>query len=449
MSPGDISHLALSDEIAFRVRFLNAAPAEANRYWRGPLLNDFDGITWRASARYARSPAPPVQLQGSAVRYEITLEPTRQNWLFALDVPDASQLPERTRLTADYQLVSTEPVRELRRYSLVSQLHYRLQPELSDQHRAASLAFPSRSNPRAQALAKQWRANAHNDMDVVRAAMTLFHGAPFAYTLDPPSLQHGGADRIDEFLFVTQRGYCEYYAGAFTFLMRAAGVPARVVTGYLGGDKNPFGDWYVLRQADAHAWSEVWIEGSGWIRVDPTSAVSPDRVDRSVSEARGFRSSSVGRLGELNWSALRYRLDSGWDWVNARWNGMVLGYGTDQQREFLSRIGLGDWQSMLLALTGSVTLLLTILGVVLMRRAAPAPLDAPLLLWQAGLRPLQKMGFQQRPDEGARDFVQRVLLTRPDLREALQRLLAAYLRVRYESDAAAIQELEAAARNIT
>ncbi|MDB5971452.1 MAG: hypothetical protein JWQ90_3902 [Hydrocarboniphaga sp.] len=449
MSPGDISHLALSDEIAFRVRFIDPAPAEADRYWRGPLLTDFDGLTWRASQRLARAPVPEAQLQGPAFRYEITLEPTRQNWLFALDLPVATQLPERTRLTAEYQLVATEPVRELRRYAVVSQPRYRLQTQLPDALHDAALALPPRANPRAQALARQWRAAARNDMDVVRAALTLFHNAPYAYTLAPPSLGRSDADRIDAFLFNTRSGYCEHYAGAFTFLMRAAGIPARVVTGYAGGQKNPFGDWYVLRQADAHAWSEVWVADQGWVRVDPTSAVSPDRVDRSLSEARAYRDNAPARLGELDWSALRYRLESSWDWIDARWNGMVLGYGTDQQREFLSRIGLGDWQSMLLALTGSITLLLTVLGVALMRRAAPAPLDAALQSWQRGLRPLQKLGFQQRPDEGARDFVQRVLITRPDLAEPLQRLLTAYLRVRYESDTAAMQELEAAARNIT
>lgn len=445
MSPGDISHLALSDDIAFRVRFLDPAPPESQRYWRGPLLTDFDGLTWRASQRQARAPLPEVQLEGPATRYEITLEPTRQNWLFALDLPAAAQLPDDTRLTAEYQLVSNKPVRELRRYSLLSQTRYRLQWQLPDTLRDAAQALPPRGNPRAQALAKQWRARAGDDMDVVRAALALFHQDPYAYTLDPPSLGNS-SDRIDAFLFATRAGYCEHYAGAFTYLMRAAGIPARVVTGYLGGDKNPFGDWYVIRQANAHAWSEVWIAEQGWVRVDPTSAVSPERVDRSVNEARNFRAGGEARLGELDWSSLRYRLESSWDWIDARWNAAVLGYGTDQQRDFLSRIGLGDWQSMLLALTGTVTLLLTVLGIALMRRNAPAPLDPALLLWQRGLRPLHKLGFQQRPDEGARDFVQRVLLTRPDLAEPLQGLLAAYLQVRYEGDADAMQQLEAAAR---
>ncbi|WP_428312628.1 transglutaminase TgpA family protein [Hydrocarboniphaga sp.] len=447
MSPGDISQLALSEDIAFRVRFVDAAPPESQRYWRGPLLTDFDGITWRASQRLARAPLPDAQLDGTPLRYEITLEPTRQNWLFALDLPAATQLPERTRLTAEYQLVSNEPVRELRRYALVSQPRYRLQTRLPDSLRDATLALPPRGNPRASALARQWRGNAHSDMDVVRAALALFHQAPFAYTLSPPSLGNQNGDRIDAFLFGTRAGYCEHYAGAFTYLMRAAGIPARVVTGYAGGDRNPFGDWYVIRQANAHAWSEVWIADQGWVRVDPTSAVSPERVDRSVSESRNFRAGSSAALGELDWSALRYRLESSWDWIDARWNGLVLGYGTDQQRDFLSRIGLGDWQSMLLALTGTVTTLLAVLGIALMRRNAPAPLDPALQLWQRGLRPLQKLGFQQRPDEGARDFVQRVLITRPDLREPLQRLLAAYLRVRYEGDAASMKALEHAARS--
>ena len=451
MSPGDISRLALSDEIAFRVRFLDPAPAEADRYWRGPLLTDFDGVTWRASGRVARAPAPQAELQGPLIRYEITLEPTRQNWLFALDLPRADRLPERTRLSSEYQLIATEPVRELRRYTVVSQPRYRLQTELPDALRAAALAYPARANPRAQALAKSWRAQARSDMDVVRAALKMFHDEPYAYTLEPGALGRSGGERIDEFLFTARRGYCEHYAGSFTFLMRAAGIPARVVTGYLGGEKNPFGDWFVLRQADAHAWSEVWIAGQGWVRIDPTAAVSPERVDRSLGEARSRRNGSrTSTLGQLDWSSLRYRLESSWDWIDARWNGMVLGYGTDQQREFLSRIGLGDWQSMLLALTGSITLLLTVLGVVLMRRAAPAAVDPALRLWRLALAPLRKLGFEQRADEGARDFVGRVLLSRPDLAVPLERLLRAYLRLRYEGEAEpeAMRELEMAARQI-
>ena len=435
MTPGDIGRLALSEEIAFRVRFNGAVPAPSDRYWRGPLLTEYDGLTWHADRRHAHAPTPDIKLQGPRYDYEITLEATRAHWLFALDMPSLPSLPEGTRLGSDYQWLANEPVRELRRYRFQAQLQYQLQLDLPLALRRLQLAYPVDGNPRAQALARAWRAQSRSDEELVQRALRHFHDEPYSYTLQPGAQRADARSRIDEFLFESRRGYCEHYAGAFTYLMRVAGIPARVVTGYLGGEPNPFGDWYVVGQSDAHAWSEVWLAGQGWVRVDPTSAVAPERIDRSVTTARARRTNSrSAALGTLDWPALRYRVEATWDWVDAQWNGLVLGYGTERQRELLGRIGLGDWQSMLLALTGSVTLLLTVIGIVLMRRAAPAAIDPAVRLWQRGIAPLARHGLRQRPDEGARDFIERAQQQRPELADALTTLLRAYVDLRYEAE---------------
>ncbi|MGH8482750.1 MAG: transglutaminaseTgpA domain-containing protein, partial [Nevskiaceae bacterium] len=295
MSPGDISSLIQSDEVAFRVVFRGPPPAMRDRYWRGPVLSYFDGRRWSAPFRgdeYFRMYDPQTrlhafapthaELSGQAVPYEVTLEPHRQHWLFALDLPDARQLPHETQLTGYYQLLSRPLVKERLRYALASSPRYRLEPDLAEQWQRSARRLPDGRNPLAQALARQWRDEGLDDAQVIERALRLFRTQEFFYTLEPPRL---GADPVDEFLFETRRGFCEHYSSAFTVLMRAAGIPARVVVGYQGGELNEVGGYYVVRQADAHAWSEVWLEGSGWIRVDPTAAVAPSRVESGLSAA--------------------------------------------------------------------------------------------------------------------------------------------------------------------
>ncbi len=445
MTPGDIARLALSDAIAFRVRFEGAAPDAAERYWRGPLLGDFDGRSWHAAPATRRDERPQVALQGARYVYEVTLEPSPSPWLLALDLPSPFLLPPRSALNGDYQLVASEPVRERLRYTLVSHPRYRLQEDLPPALRERSLALPAQGNPRARALAAQWRADAgSDDAAIIAAALRSFRREPYVYTLEPPAL---GADSIDQFLFETRRGFCEHYAGSFTFLMRAAGIPARVVTGYLGGEDNPFGDWMVVRQSDAHAWSEVWLAGRGWVRVDPTAAVSPERIEHRLG-------SGGGRVGAdtsdplLAWSVFSAELSAASDWIDARWNGLVLGYGDEQQRDFLSLFGIGDWQSMLLALTGAITVALGILALVLMRRTRAAPPDTAQRQWLCVLRYLQDLGFKPQPGEGPHDFAQRVAQNRPDLASAMRDVSQAYLQLRYAEDQSARPALSAAVRKL-
>ncbi len=431
MSPGDVARLASSDEVAFRVRFEGAIPPAADRYWRGPVLWAFDGRSWSAPPQPFTA-NPPLQLEGPGYRYETTLEPSRTPWLFALDYADASALPERTRLSSDYELMSWKPVNERLRYVAQSQPRHRAQPDLSDRERRRLLTLPAGYNARARALAQSWQQAGGGDRAIVDRALAMFRDEAFFYTLEPPRL---GRDSVDEFLFQTRRGFCEHYASSFVVLMRAAGLPARVVTGYLGAEKNPFGDHYVVRQSDAHAWAEVWIAGFGWTRIDPTATVSPARVEQSLGAlGSGTRQAREGLFGALDWQTLRYQARSVYDWIDAQWNGLVLGYGTDLQRDLLDRIGLGNWRDMLLALTGTITATLLLIGGLMMRKRRPAaPTDAALRLWRQATRQLQAQGLPQNRGEGPRDFADRVARERPALAAPVRALARAYLQARYEA----------------
>src|SRR6266581_3217982 len=269
MSPGSISGLSLSDSIAFRVKFKGQTPPRGQLYWRGPVLSDFDGTTWRVGLPQLRRDMR-IGVEGAPVDYEVTLEPHNRNWMFALEMPTV--LPPGARVTSDYQVISLTPVRSRMRYEMRSYPNFAATSGADPADLALALRFPRVFNPRAQGLAREWRDSSGDNAAIVRRAVEFFRSSRFEYTLSPPLL---GSNSVDEFLFNTRQGFCEHFASSFVFLMRAASVPARVVTGYQGGDTNPVDGYMVVRQADAHAWAEVWLAENGWTRVDPPRPQSP------------------------------------------------------------------------------------------------------------------------------------------------------------------------------
>ncbi|HLO61906.1 MAG TPA: transglutaminase domain-containing protein, partial [Azonexus sp.] len=288
-----------------------------------------------------------------------------------------------------------------------------------------NLALPRNANPRSLTLAQGWRDSDNRPQAIIRQALALF-AAEFTYTLQPPLL---GPNGIDEFLFQTRRGFCEHYAGAFVFLMRAAGIPARVVSGYQGGEFNPLDGYLVVRQSDAHAWAEIWLDGQGWVRVDPTSAVSPARIETGIADALPFGEPLPALVQwRADWlRALRYR----WEAVNNAWNQHILGYDPQRQRELLSRLGLPDtdWRSLatLLGIACSV-LVAAMLAWTLYQRPRR---DPALQLWQKALLQLARRQVDCAPWETPMALAQRVREQRPDLAEAFQHVVDAYLQARY------------------
>ncbi|HWP94453.1 MAG TPA: DUF3488 and transglutaminase-like domain-containing protein [Gammaproteobacteria bacterium] len=425
MTPGNITRLALSREVAFRVTFEGAPPPPSERYWRGPTLHEFDGRTWSIGLwRYTGTGTfTPL---GRPVTYTVTLEPHNRPWLFALELP--AQRPPEALFQPDYLMLSKRPVRQRMRYEAVSYLRHDTRPGTPAVRLARDLRLPARGNSRARALAERWRDESTTAIEIVERVLALFREEPFVYTLQPPPL---GRNPVDEFLFETRRGFCEHYASAFTFLMRAAGVPARVVTGYQGGEPNPLSDYFIVRQSDAHAWSEVWLEGRGWVRVDPTAAVAPERIEHGLAEALPPGEAVPGGfLGDSEWLL---RLQLTWDAINAGWNEWFLGYGPELQRQFLEDLGMDspDWQRMTTAMAISIALLLLALTAYLMWLNRPRPPDPVVRAYGTFCARLAKCGIVRAAWEGPLDFAARARQARPDLADAIDTITSLYVGIRY------------------
>jgi len=427
MAPGSITRLTESSEVAFRVQFDGSTPPRDRLYWRGPVLWQFDGRTWSHGKPRTRQ-RPSLQVDGRRLRYTLILEPHGRRWLFGLDLPLSAAGVAQPTIARN--LLTDEPVESVKRFRMTSALDYRLGTGLPDPRRARALALPDRGAARARDLAGEWRAAATSARGIVDRALRFFRTREFVYTLSPPPLN---SDPVDDFLFDTRAGFCEHYASAFVVLMRAAGVPARVVTGYLGGEINDLGNYLIVRQSDAHAWAEVWLEGQGWTRVDPTSAVSAERVERGISGVSGadVRLPLLSR-GDAGWIK---QLALAWDSVNHEWNRLVLGYGPELQRRFLANIGLGAIGRYTLAgvtAAGAVAAFLAVWLLLLRERPAADPVRRA---WQRVTRRLERAGVAVDPTEGPRELRARVARERPDIAPELDPIAELYIALRYRSAA--------------
>ena len=366
MKPGGIAALTNSDEIAFRVRFDRPAPPGRDLYWRGPVFGSFDGQAWRPlQDTIAPLPMPNVQVTpGTPLGYQITLEPHQRTWLFALDAPvSADQLGSGAPLLRpDLQLIARDRIQERTRYRVESRLDYRFGLNETPLTLQNWLDLPPGFNPRTLEMAGVWRNQEADNARLVQRALDLFAQAPFRYTMSPPLL---GRHSADEFLFDTRAGFCEHYASAFTVLMRALDIPARVVTGYQGGELNPVDDFWLVRQADAHAWAEVWLAGRGWVRVDPTSAIAPQRIERGSRAVRARADNADPALV----SHLRFNLDA----LSNAWNQWFLSYDHTRQKRLLASLGLhlDDWQSLVGAMAAGLALLIGAAALITLRPRHP------------------------------------------------------------------------------
>jgi transglutaminase-like putative cysteine protease len=426
MTPGDISDLSVSGEVAFRVRFAGELPPPPQRYWRGPVLHEFDGRSWRRPRAQA-FPSQEVTYLGEAVEYQITLEPTDRPWILALDIP--AEWPEREAFrTYDFQLVAPRRLSEVSSFRLRSYPQFIAGVELPQSLRRKGLQLPEEGNPRSRELARRLAAQYGDPRAIAQAMLTMFREQPFVYTLDPPKLAENA---MDEFLFETRRGFCEHYASAFTLVMRAAGVPARVVTGYQGGEFNPLGGYLIVRQSDAHAWSEIWIEGRGWLRVDPTAAVAPERIERGLIGAMGELEPVPGRLRDA--SNLWMQASLGWDTLNDFWNERVVRFNATRQLELLERLGVDDpdWRALGLGMAGSLAAFFVGLSAYLAWRFRPPARDWPARLHDVVRRRLVRRGLHPHASEGPVAFLERAEAACPDLAADLAQIRDVYVDLRY------------------
>ncbi|MBV1915102.1 MAG: DUF3488 and transglutaminase-like domain-containing protein [Pseudomonadales bacterium] len=418
MSPGDIASLAKSDELAFRVRFDGAIPDTRELYWRGLVFSNFDGRTWRPegtpfqqqkNASWARNSAHEEMEESLDIHYQVTFEPSYQPWLYALDYPLTSG--SGIGLTPQYTLLNKVSVDQRKHYNLVSSPRLMIDSVLDPASRKRNLLIPRAGNSRAKKFAIEQRNKASSDQQFVTDILTYYRQKPFYYSLKPPRL---GPDSIDEFMFDTRKGFCEHYAGSFTYIMRAAGIPARVVVGYQGGEINHSGNYLLVHQFDAHAWAEVWLQDRGWVRIDPTGQVAPERIEQGIEEATAYENSF---LSDSTFSLLRYR-DNLWlsqlrlklDAIEYDWNRWVLGYNAKRQSDFLKDyLGLVSSASKTQLLTGLVTLFLIALMVVFLRKERIKITDRCDQLYFRFCRLMETRGVARGAAEGATDFSQRLV----------------------------------------
>jgi protein-glutamine gamma-glutamyltransferase len=433
MSPGDIARLVESDEPALRARFTGPLPPPQQRYWRGPVLHDFDGHTWRRQ-RGDLVRARALDYRGPAYRYSVTLEPNTHGTLLALEWPLPIDLPF-VRFSSDYQLLSTRAISQAQSYALTSYPQASSKDELSALARRIDLALPPQRNPRTLALARGLRAAAPDEATFVSAAMVYLRDGGFVYTLAPQRL---GRDAVDDLLFSTRQGFCAHYASAFVTLMRAGGVPARVVTGYLGGEWNPFGGYLTVRQSDAHAWAEVWLPGQGWVHTDPTAVVAPERLTRGQFELSGGRAGDGARLLRAPW--LTNTLQA-WDALNAWWQDDIVGFNFARQLDLARWLGFADrdWQALAIALGTGLTAWMLWMAWTLRHALRATRPDAIARAWRRVDRRLARAGLARPAHQGVLAHAQRVAAERPAVGAALLPLATHYSQLRYGPQGSAAQ----------
>jgi len=444
MAPGSMTNLALSEDVAFRVRFLDPAPPQPKLYWRGVVLSHYDGHTWtRLGGVPFRNGAgtPPdglgMRVGGRAVRHEVTMEPSERRYLFTLELtPPALDVPgQRVAVSDELESLALRPLHQRVRYQATAYTEYTLQDGLSPGLTGKWLQLPAGFNPLAVALGQRLRvlggAGADAPVRIADAVLGMLRKGGFEYTLEPPLL---GADSVDEFLFRTRRGFCEHYAGAFVVLMRAAGVPARVVTGYQGGELNPVDGYVTVRQSDAHAWAEVWLAGQGWRRIDPTAAVAPERINLNLSRALP-QTAPFGLNGLIDlqnnkdsWlSRLRFSANA----LNNAWNQWVLDYNPDRQQNFLTELWetVGTWRTPAAA---ALLVALAWLWRWLRLRRTTDPVAAA---YERFRRHLAGAGIAAQPGEGPHSLALRLrALPLPEERKAaMAEFLALYGALRYRA----------------
>jgi protein-glutamine gamma-glutamyltransferase len=433
MRPGSIGELIRSPEVAFRADIVGEPLPASALYWRARVLWDYDGQAWRPDEDTPTRQATGLRDDGGegnaevagpadagAREYNVTLEPTQKTWLYLLDRGVAVSDSLAASHSADGEFFARNPVDRPLRYRAKSWLEGVPQP-LTRRTLQLSLRLPD-GNPRSRELAAGWMARYPDPSQRVQAAMRLFAEAPFAYTLSPPTL---GKAQVDSFVFDTKRGFCEHYASSFVFLMRAAGVPARVVIGYQGGEYNPLGKHYVIRQSDAHAWAEVWLAGRGWVRVDPTSAVAPSRVESGVDAA--LAGEDLGALRELRTPGWLRDLRWGFDGLTYKWQRWVLEYDRGQQNRLLDQAGLSDRLPQLLA-GGMALLSLAALLPMWLRRRRVDPVQA---LYEQYCATLARHGIARGVAEGPQAFAARAENALPRAAVAVRAFTDNYVAWRY------------------
>ncbi len=451
MSPGDFTELMESNELAFRVSFTAGIPTREKLYWRSLVFSFFDGRKWSQSREQKaenyfnqsrKDLRSHVEYKSNPIEYDVIAEASMQPWLYALAAPQSWS--NNIAFARDIRLQAFLPVTERMNYHVVSFLDYQLN-ELTADELEQNKSLPKTGNLKTRALAKEWLAETGSTEKLIAKLFNYYHQS-FSYTLKPLPL---GVDTVDDFLWNTRQGFCEHFSSSFVFFLRAAGIPARVVVGYQGGDINSIDNSLSVRQRDAHAWAEVWLDGRGWVMFDPTAAVAPERVQKGIEQSlsatdRQFLAKSFGSSFKLI-SLMREQ----WDAMNLSWTRWVMNYDSNSQASLLERV-LGDVSPMRIALLmlvagGGFGVFLFLL---LMVRSTRQELSETAIVYLQLCKKLKSLGFVPHADETPRVFANRVISAKPDLAEPLNHFMALYERWAYGEEANIELELKAALRKL-
>ncbi len=429
MSPGNISSLIQSSKVAFRVEFSNIIPEHNQLYWRAMVLWNFDGNTWD---RGQKNPSAFNQLYSptnSKINYRVTLQPHHKIWLYALDMP--VRVPAGVTYSSNYTLQSSQIISGLFQYDMSSVLDSYTKAHISKWEKQSGLNIPQNTNPETVTLGKNLSQKYTNNTEIINHVLQIFNQQDFYYTLNPPLTP--GFSSVDQFLFKTRRGFCEHYASSFTLIMRAAGIPARVVVGFQGGILNPINKVMTIRNSDAHAWSEVWLKHKGWVRIDPTAAIAPQRIEHSLDSALDINELRPFHM-QLSNSAFKNILFY-WDAIDNQWNQWVVGYDTNLQKKLLGTLfnqKINLTQSLLLMIAGfSVTMLIISLFILYPRHKQSV--DPVLKTYNKFCTKLARRGISRQSYEGPADYARRVIEVLPAQKDSINLIFRLYTKLRYES----------------
>jgi transglutaminase-like putative cysteine protease len=411
VTPGEIANLARSSALAFRVQFFTDIPEYNQLYWRAMVMDNFDGQTWKQSINKSlinknnsnNIALDTPELIGDKTHYQVMVEPSYQQWMFSLAVIDPQSMVSNQMgilPLPNYTIQSTKPIGQTINYEVTSYIDSLLNSTLSNNEKMKSLHIPVDSNPRLQERGSSLKVEYPDEIHRAQAILDIIREQDFYYTLTPPLLSgYGAGNELDQFFYQSKKGFCVHYASVFTFIMRASGTPARLVTGYLGGEYNKQSGHLSIYQYDAHAWAEIWVEDRGWVRVDPTTAVNPERVESGLSQALQQEALldndllTLHRYKHLAWvNSLRLQLDA----LDYQWARMVLGYSSKKQYDLITH-WFGNFKSWKVGLIigGSIILMMTIMWFVNLRKSTKKPLVKWLIQYHQILAILKTKGLNK------------------------------------------------------
>lgn len=432
LEPGSISRLGLSDELVFRVKFKSDLPPPNQRYWRGPVLSYTDGKRWTeakviATQHYLQKPV----VKGMVYHYTLMMEPQNKKWVFALDMP--TSFPSSLRHNALYQLINKADPNQRADFSMASYTHYNT-GSITAKERKTNLQLPHKPSEKINQLVQQLHGFDQSSEYFIQSVLNHFTKEEFHYTLTPPLMEN---NPIETFLFDSRYGFCSHYATAFVYLMRVAGIPARVVTGYQGGEFNQMGGFLEIRQANAHAWTEVWLANKGWTRFDPTAAIAPERIEQDVNidlqiatGAVNFSPLKIDAGHALSWMKKTRQV---WNSIDYNWQRWVINYTQHNRAKFLANLGIDNVISMVYSLAACISIITLLLAWFILKNQRSKE-DKELILYQLFCHKIAKIGLIKKPGETAQDFSNRIKTQRPELADRVYEITGVFIKIRYQQD---------------